>query len=117
VSRLRQSAYLICVGIFVVAALVLAVTAGAAVRKATFTSMVSPNDYASLTVTVSPRARCSITVVYDTVISHAKGLGAKTGTRITWRWKVGSATHAGRWPVKVDCGKSGRLNLTLRVRG
>ena len=101
----------------VTAALLLAANGYAAVRKTAFTSVVSPNDYASLTVTVSPRARCSIKVVYDTTVSHAKGLGAKTGTRITWRWKVGSATHRGRWPVKVDCGKSGRLALTLRVTG
>jgi hypothetical protein len=67
-------------------------------------------------VSVSPRARCTIRVEYDTVVSKARGLGAKTGSRLTWRWKVGSATHAGRWPVTVDCGKSGRLNLRLRVR-
>jgi hypothetical protein len=81
-----------------------------------FTATVSPNEYASLTVSVSPRARCTIRVEYDTVVSKARGLGAKTGSRLTWRWKVGSATHAGRWPVTVDCGKSGRLNLRLRVR-
>jgi len=53
--------------------------------------------------------------VYETVISKAKRLGPKTGTRITWRWKVGSSTHAGRWPVTVDCGKSGKLSLRLCV--
>jgi hypothetical protein len=88
----------------------------AKVKRATFTATVSPNDYASLTVNVSPRARCTITVVYDTTVSHARGLGAKTGGRITWRWKVGSATHAGRWPVTVDCGESGKLVLRMRVR-
>jgi hypothetical protein len=92
-----------------------AASANASVRKVAFTPVVSPNDYASVTVTVTPRARCHITVIYDTVVSHARGLGAKTGTRITWRWKVGSATHAGLWPVRIDCGKSGRLVLRLRV--
>jgi len=99
----------------VLVGLVLVASAGAAVRKVTFTATVSPNDYASLTVTVAPKARCTIKVVYDTVTSKAKGLGAKSGTQITWRWKVGSATHAGRWPVTVDCGKSGKLALRLRV--
>jgi hypothetical protein len=96
-------------------ALVVVSSASATVRKVRFTSVVSPNDYASLTVNVSPRARCTIKVVYDTTVSHARGLGPKTGGRITWRWKVGSSTHAGRWPVTVDCRKSGVLRLRLRV--
>lgn len=87
----------------------------AAVRKASFTARVHPGDEAALTVAVSPRSRCTIEVVYDTTVSHAKGLGAKTGARITWRWKVGSATNPGSWPVTVDCGQSGKLNLRLRV--
>jgi micrococcal nuclease len=98
-----------------VLALVLPTVASAAVRKVSFTTVVSPNDYASLTVNVSPRARCTIKVVYDTTVSHARGLGPKTGSRITWRWKVGSSTHPGRWPVTVDCGSSGKLSLRLRV--
>ena len=84
-------------------------------RKVTFTGTVSPNDTASLTVTVSPKARCTIKVVYETTVSKAAGLGPKTGTKLTWKWKVGSSTHAGRWPVTVDCGKSGKLALRLRV--
>ena len=97
--------------------LTLAITASASasVRKVSFTSVVSPNEYASLTVRVSPRARCTIKVVYDTTVSRAQGLGPKTGSRITWRWKVGSNTNAGRWPVTVDCRKSGKLSLRLRV--
>lgn len=97
-------------------ALICTTQAAGAVKRVSFTSVVSPNDYASLTVIVSPRARCNIKVVYDTVVSEAQGFGAKTGTRITWRWKVGSNTNAGRWPVTVDCGKSGKLTLRLRVR-
>jgi acyl dehydratase len=106
---------LAAIAVFISAALVLATPASATVRKVRFTAVVSPNDYAVLTVNVSPRARCSITVVYDTTVSHARGLGPKTGGRITWRWKVGSSTHAGRWPVRVNCGTSGKLALRLRV--
>jgi hypothetical protein len=87
----------------------------ASVKRVSFTSTVAPNDYATLTVAVSPRARCTIKVVYDTTVSEARGLGPKSGTKVTWRWKVGSSTHAGRWPVTVDCGKAGKLNLRLRV--
>jgi len=103
--------FVVCVVAGVVAA-----AAMASVRKVSFTGTVSPSDYATLTVQVSPKARCTITVIYDTVVSEAKGLSPKTGTKITWRWKVGSATHSGRWPVRVDCGKSGKLTLQLRVR-
>jgi len=108
---MKWVALLVCAAV----GLVLAAPASGAVRKVAFTGVVSPNDYAELTVKVSPRARCSITVKYDTVISQAKGLGKKTGGTITWRWKVGSTTNPGRWPVIVDCGKSGKLSLRLRV--
>lgn len=95
---------------------VLAAPSSAAVRKVSFTSTVSAGDYASLTVSVSPRTRCSITVTYATGASKASGLGRKSGGRITWRWRVGTKTTPGRWPVVVDCGKSGRLRVTLRTR-
>jgi hypothetical protein len=108
----------IIIGLTLIAlvAVILSGAAGAAVRKVSFTSAARAGDQVSLTVTVSPRARCTIRVVYDTTVSHARGLGAKTGVRITWSWRVGSSTHAGRWPVTVDCGKSGRLAMRPRVR-
>lgn len=98
------------------AVLALTSSATASIKRVAFTAIVSPNDYARLEVSVRPRARCTIKVVYDTTVSHAKGLGPKKGGSIVWRWKVGSSTHAGRWPVTVDCGKSGTLHLRLRVR-
>jgi hypothetical protein len=96
-------------------ALVLVSSASAAVRKVSFTGTVNAGDQASLTVTVAPRARCTIRVVYDTVTSRARGLVAKTGTRITWQWRVGTNTNPGRWAVTVDCGRSGKLALRIRV--
>lgn len=98
-----------------VVALVLASSASASVKKVKFAATVATSDEASLTVKVTPNARCTIRVEYDTVVSRAKGLGAKRGGTITWRWRVGSNTHLGRWPVTVDCGKSGKLALRLRV--
>ena len=80
--------------------------ADATVRKQSFTGTVRAGDEATLTVSVSPRARCGIKVVYDTVTSRAGGLGRKSGTTITWRWRVGTNTNPGRWPVTVDCGKT-----------
>jgi hypothetical protein len=83
------------------------------ITPVSFTSVVSRNDYATLKVNVRPRARCTIKVVYSTGPSSAAGLRAKTGGLITWRWKVGSNTKLGRWPVIVDCGS--RARFTLRV--
>jgi hypothetical protein len=83
------------------------------ITPVSFTSVVSRNDYATLKVNVRPRARCTINVVYATGPSSAAGLRAKTGGLITWRWKVGSNTKLGRWPVIVDCGS--RARFTLRV--
>lgn len=86
-----------------------------AVRKISLTSPLRAGKDASLTVSVSPRARCTIKVTYDGVASKAKGLGPKSGGRITWRWRVATSTRPGRWPVIVRCGKSGTLKLTIRV--
>ena len=86
------------------------------ITKVSFTSVVSRNDYATLKVNVRPRARCTIKVVYSTGPSSAVGLRAKIGGLITWRWKVGSNTKLGRWPVIVDCGSSGgSARFTFRV--
>lgn len=71
-------------------------------------------SYAQLTVRVTPPARCAIRVSYGAV-SNEKGLVPKTGGRITWHWKVGSNTPAGRWPIVIRCGTSGSLKLTIRV--
>lgn len=87
----------------------------AAVRKVSLTSPVRAGKDASLTVSVSPSARCTIKVAYDGVVAKAKGLGPKSGAKVTWRWRVGTRTPPGRWPVTVRCGKSGTLKVWLRV--
>jgi hypothetical protein len=79
------------------------------VLRVSLTTPVRAGSYAQLTVKVTPPARCTIQV------SNKKGLGPKTGGRITWRWKVGSSTRPGRWPIVVRCGTSGSLRVTLRV--
>jgi hypothetical protein len=107
---------------FAVAALVVGVTlvlaapAAATVKRVAFTSIVPAGEYASLTVQVAPRSRCTIKVVYSTGASRAAGLGAKIGGKITWRWRVGTNTKPGRWSVTVDCGKAGKHLVYLRVR-
>jgi hypothetical protein len=97
-------------------ALVLAASAAATVKRVAFTAVVPAGEDASLTVQVAPRSRCTIRVVYATGPSKAAGLRAKIGGKITWRWRVGSNTKPGRWPVTVDCGKAGKHLAYLRVR-
>ena len=97
------------------AALVLAASSSASVRKLGFTPTVRAGDYASVRVQATPKARCTITVVYDTTVSHAHGLGSKSGTKLVWRWRVGTAMHSGWWPVTISCGKRGTLKLKLHV--
>jgi hypothetical protein len=85
------------------------------VRKVSLTSPIRAGKDASLTVSVSPRARCTIEVVYAGVASKATGLGPKSGGKITWRWRVAPGTRPGRWPIIVSCGKSGTLKLRIRI--
>jgi len=82
------------------------------VLRRSLTTPVRVGSYAQLTVTVTPRARCTIRVGYG---REEKSLAAKTGGRITWRWKVGSTGLPGRWPIVVQCGASGNLRSTIRV--
>lgn len=85
------------------------------VLMVSLTTPVRAGSYAQVAVRVTPRARCTIQVIYDKTVSKDKGLGPKTGGRITWRWKVGSNTRPGRWPIVVRCGASGRLDLKIRI--
>jgi hypothetical protein len=75
----------------------------------------SPGSYATLSVDVSPSARCSITVVYKSGSSVAKGLVPKRGSRISWTWMIGTRTTPGRWPIYVSCGGAGTITTAIRV--
>ena len=101
---------------FVVLAGILVSSAAATVRITKRPGRVNHGDDASVTVVVSPKARCTIGVYYSTTRSRAHGLGAKTAKTITWTWTVGSNTNPGTWPVKIDCGKSGKAATTVTVR-
>ena len=91
-------------------------SASASVRVTKRPGKVSPGDSASVTVVVSPKARCTIGVYWSTKKSSASGLEAKTGTKITWTWGVRSNVKSGTWPVKIDCGKSGKAETSVTVR-
>src|SRR4051794_28251593 len=75
----------------------------------------SPGQYATLAVSVTPSANCSITVMYKSGPSEANGLDQKRGSRINWTWKIGTRTTPGTWPILVTCGRAGSLRTAIRV--
>jgi hypothetical protein len=98
-----------------VAALAIPATASARVRLVSVTSPIRHGSYATLTVSVTPTATCSIAVIYKSGPSHAAGLYPKRGGRISWSWKVGTRTTPGRWPIVVACGRAGTLRTSFVV--
>jgi hypothetical protein len=106
---------LIFLAVFVLAA-VLVSSAAATVRVTKRPGRVSPGDTASVTVVVSPRARCTIGVYYSSRKSQARGLGPKSAKTISWAWTIGYSTKAGTWPIKIDCGRSGKTRTSVTVR-
>jgi hypothetical protein len=102
----------------VVLALAVPTAASARVRLVSITSPVRHGAYATLTVSVSPTRKCSITVNYKSGPSHAQGLDSKrpSNSRVSWTWKVGTRTTPRRWRIVVSCGSAGTLNTSFVVR-
>jgi hypothetical protein len=96
-------------------ALVVPASASATVRRISVTSPIHHGAYATLTVSVSRPATCSVKVYYKSGPSEAQGLYPKHGVRISWTWKVGNRTTPGRWPIVVSCGSTGRLRTSFLV--
>jgi hypothetical protein len=100
------------------AALALPFSASAKVTLVKPAPQAKQGELVKLTVKVRPtKTKCAIQVLYSSTASRAKGLGAKRPRRgkVTWTWKVGTNTKPGRWPIKVNCGKAGKLNTRIRV--
>jgi len=85
------------------------------------TSPAAPFTDATLTISTTPGASCSIVVRYKSGPSRAKGLVPKVGDgsgRVSWTWRVGSNTTPGRWPIVVTCEKGtdhGELRTSFEV--
>jgi hypothetical protein len=85
------------------------------------TSPAAPFTDATLTVSTAPGANCSIVVHYKSGPSRAKGLVPKVASssgRVSWTWRVGSNTTAGRWPIVVTCERGldhGELRTSFEV--
>jgi hypothetical protein len=98
-----------------VATLAVGVTAAqSAVRQISITSPVRAGETASLSVGVSPAARCTIAPAAGTYV-RGPGLSPKSGRRLTWRWKLRLDARPGRSQVVVRCGDSGTLRATFRI--
>jgi hypothetical protein len=91
------------------------------VAVTSFTSSVSPGEYATIAVRTKAGASCSIVVEYKSGPSKAQGLGpekANSSGLASWTWLVGSRTTHGSWPVTVTCssgGKSASAHASLGV--
>ena len=91
--------------------------ASAAVERIALTSTVTAGRSAKLTVSVSPKARCTlrVTAKNGNSVPRAQELEPKTGGRVTWRWRIGPNVEPGRLPVIVRCGESGTLKTSITI--
>ncbi len=83
------------------------------------TSPITAGSDARIEVVTAPGADCAIVVRYKSGPSKAKGLYPQTADTtggVVWRWRVGSNTTPGRWPVIVSCTKGAdRGELTAMI--
>lgn len=92
------------------------------VRLVALTSPAYRGNAASITVKTVPDAACTITVIYKSGPSRARGLVPKTADAkglVTWTWVVGTRTTPGRWPITVVCasrGVQGTLDTSFVVQ-
>jgi hypothetical protein len=81
--------------VLVLATFLLGATAAqGVVRNVSLTDPVRVGDYASLTVEVSPRARCTIEVIYDKVRSTARSQLPRRPARRSMSAATGSTSSA-----------------------
>jgi hypothetical protein len=102
-------------GLLLVAALALPASAAASVRQSSLTTPIRQGAYATLRVSLSRTATCSIMVYDKTGPAAAQGLYPKHGRWISWTWRVGTRTTPGRWQIVVSCGSAGTLRTSFVV--
>lgn len=84
-------------------------------------SPVKAGSNTTISVKTTPKATCSISVVYAGAASTDSGLAPKKADaygEASWTWTVGASVPAGSWPVKVTCtykAKSGVVQQSLQV--
>lgn len=81
------------------------------------TSPVVPGENAMYVIKTKPKARCTVGVVYGTLVSKDTGLAPKIADEfgtLSWTWTVDKAAPVGKWDFETLCvdqktGQSGRL--------
>jgi hypothetical protein len=92
-----------------------------AVKLVSVTSPARPGTDATIVVATAPNAECTITVIYKSGASRAKGLVPETADaqgKLAWTWRVGTRTTPGTWPIIVTCSsgaRSGKLETSFDV--
>jgi len=100
----------------------LAVAGDLPVTLVRVTSPAAPFTDATLEAKARPGADCTITVLYKSGPSRARGLAPRQADgagRVSWTWRVGSNTTPGQWPIEVTCrkgGETGTLRTSFEVR-
>lgn len=83
-------------------------------------SQVKPGGTAKLKVKTQPGAICFIALCYKSGLSEAKGLIEHSPQKVDqngeylWRWRVGTTTKPGEWPIVVLAYLHGKMN-TLKT--
>ena len=93
-----------------------------AVKKVSVTSPVARGGTAKVVIKTVPKAKCFISVDYDSGPSTAAGLDDKiadSSGKVAWSWKVGLNTTPGTTPIYIGCGNRkafGTIDLEFRVK-
>jgi micrococcal nuclease len=84
-----------------VVALAVPAAASAKVRLVYVTTPINHGAHATLAVAVSSPQTCSITVLYKSGPSHARGLSPRRpiNGKVAWSWMVGTSTEPTVWCV------------------
>ncbi len=83
-------------------------------------SQAKPGGTAKLKVKTQPGAICFIALCYESGLSEAKGLIEHSPQKVDqngeclWRWRVGTTTALGEWPIVVIAYLDGKMN-TLKT--
>ena len=121
-NGLTRSILVLVTCVVLVAAFATAAAADVLVALVRLTTPVAPFSDATLEAKTSPGAACTLTVLYKSGASRARGLvprEANSYGRVSWTWRVGSNTTPGKWPVIVRCSVRddvGEVRTLLEVR-
>jgi micrococcal nuclease len=87
------------------------------VKVTAYSKSVRAGSNASIAIKTNPGADCTINVEYASGASTAAGLEPKqagTTGSVVWKWKVGSHTTKGSWPITIECDHGGRSGTVTR---